>query len=189
MIPPPCERGESASELIGLSTLMEIMPRCPLLRAAAYMPHLNAACEEFEINTPKRLAAFCAQLAHESGELRYFEEIASGEAYEGRKDLGNTQRGDGKRFKGRGPIQLTGRSNYERAGRALDLDLIAAPERAADADVGFRVAGWFWKSKDLNFQADLGRFDQITKRINGGLNGQTQRDAYHRLAKKVLNVA
>lgn len=172
-----------------LADLAAIMPNAPTMRLASYLPHLVAAMTEFEINTPLRRAAFLAQLAHESGELRYMEEIADGSAYEGRKDLGNLQPGDGKRFKGRGPIQLTGRMNYRAAGKALGLDLEGDPARAAAPDVGFRVAGWFWRDyKGLNSFADGGplAFDAITKRINGGHNGKAQRDAYYARARKVL---
>src|SRR5215467_14480028 len=116
------------------------------------------------------------------------EEIASGAAYEGRRDLGNTQPGDGKRYKGRGPIQLTGRANYRRAGKALGLDLEKDPAKAADPAVGFRVAGWFWKTHGLNELADKGDFREITRRINGGYNGLASRQAFYKKAKEVLGV-
>ncbi|MDY7229779.1 peptidoglycan-binding protein [Hyalangium rubrum] len=173
---------------ISLQQLQDLMPRLSDSRAAACLPHLNAAMAEADITTPQRQAAFLAQLAHESGELRFFEEIASGEAYEGRKDLGNTEPGDGPRYKGRGPIQLTGRSNYRTAGRALGIDLEGNPTRAADLDIGFRVAGWYWKGRGLNALADAGDFREITRRINGGFNGLAQREAYHRLALELLSV-
>ncbi len=175
-----------AEDAVTLDQLLEIIPRCPRLRAAGLLPYLELACAEFEINTPKRLAAFLAQLAHESASFRHFEELATGDAYEGRADLGNTEPGDGRRFKGRGPIQLTGRTNYRKAGAALGLDLERNPRRASDADVGFRVAGWFWKSRGLNALADAGLFDTITKRINGGYNGKPERDAFHATARRVL---
>lgn len=171
--------------------LNAIMPHCPVLRAVRLLPHLNEAMAEFGINTPVRAAAFLAQIAHESSELRHFEELASGEKYEGRVDLGNVQPGDGRRYKGRGPIQLTGRANYRKAGAALEMDLEADPRRASDADVGFRVAGWFWDTHDLNELADLNTgeaFDRITRRINGGLNHKFKRDAFHRTARQVLGV-
>jgi putative chitinase len=141
---------------------------------------------EAGITTPKRQAAFLAQVAHESGELRFFEEIASGAAYEGRRDLGNVRPGDGRRFKGRGPIQLTGRANYRAAGRALGIELENNPTRAADPDVGFRVAAWYWRTRGLNTLADQGDFRQITKRINGGFNGLADRQRYWARAKAVL---
>lgn len=166
--------------------LREIMPRLSDARARECLPSLDAAMVEADILTPQRQAAFLAQLAHESGELRYFEELASGEAYEGRKDLGNVQPGDGKRYKGRGPLQLTGRDNYRAAGRALGIDLEAHPQRAAEIDVGFRVAAWFWTRRGLNALADVGDFREITRRINGGFNGLAQREAYYRRALDVL---
>ena len=167
--------------------LRRIMPNCPTARRDEYLPFIQQAMEEFAITSYLREAAFLAQLAHESGELRYMEEIASGAAYEGRKDLGNTQPGDGKRFKGRGPIQLTGRANYKKYGDLLDVDLINSPTVAATKEVGFRIAGQFWKLNGLNELADQQKFETITRRINGGLNGQSDRVMYYNRAKQVLN--
>jgi len=151
--------------------LRQIMPNCPASKRADYLPFIQQAMTEFEITSYLRETAFLAQLAHESAELRYMEEIASGAAYEGRKDLGNTQPGDGKRYKGRGPIQLTGRANYTKYGGLLGLDLVNDPTIAATKEVGFRVAGQFWKLNGLNELADQQQFKLITKRINGGYNG------------------
>ncbi|MDC0710065.1 LysM peptidoglycan-binding domain-containing protein [Stigmatella sp. ncwal1] len=172
---------------VTLAQLRKVMPNLSQAKAEQYLPHLNRAMAEANINTPKRQAAFLAQLAHESGEFRYMEEIASGAAYEGRKDLGNTQPGDGVRFKGRGPIQLTGRSNYRAAGKALGIDLENNPKRAADPDVGFRTAAWFWNSRNLNTYADAGNFREVTRRINGGYNGLASREAYYQRALNVLS--
>jgi predicted chitinase len=168
--------------------LQAVMPNLPDDRAATFLKPLNEAMKEFDVNTPKRQAAFLAQIAHESGELKYMEEIASGAAYEGRKSLGNTEPGDGKRYKGRGPIQLTGRNNYRRAGMALKLDLEGTPKLAAQPDIGCRVAGWFWKAHGLNELADQGDFLQITKRVNGGTKGLERREAYYTRAKEALGV-
>ncbi len=171
---------------VSLQQLQSIMPHLSTARAQQMLPHLNAAMQEAGINTPRRQAAFLAQLAHESGEFQFMEELATGEAYEGRLDLGNTEPGDGPRFKGRGPIQLTGRSNYRAAGQALGIDLENNPRRAADPDVGFRTAAWFWNSRNLNSFADAGNFDAITLRVNGGFNGKASRDAYYARAMQVL---
>lgn len=169
--------------------LRSIMPRISAVDLARYAAPLLQAMDEAGITTLKRQAAFLAQLAHESGELRYMQELATGDAYEGRRDLGNTQPGDGRRYKGRGPIQLTGRSNYRAAGAALGLPLEEMPELAAEPDVGFRVAGWFWTSRELNRFADAGDFREITRRINGGFNGLEEREKYHARAKAVLGAA
>jgi putative chitinase len=169
--------------------LLAVMPRLNAARAAELLPLLVAAMREADITTPRRMAAWLAQLAHESGELRYWEELASGEAYEGRRDLGNTQPGDGRRYKGRGPIQLTGRANYRAAGNALGLPLEERPELAAGPAVGFRVAAWFWRTRELNELADAGNFEAVTRRINGGLNGLADRERYHARAKAALGAS
>ena len=130
---------------------------------------------------------FLAQIGHESGQLRYVRELASGEAYENRSDLGNTQPGDGVRFRGRGLIQLTGRYNYEAIERELGLSVLENPQLLETPENAARSAGWFWYRNNLNALADLGKFDTITRRINGGLNGKEDRDRLYALACKVIN--
>ncbi|MFW2034126.1 glycoside hydrolase family 19 protein [Acinetobacter junii] len=124
-----------------------------------------------------RFAHFIAQLAHESGNFRYMEEIASGAAYEGRKDLGNTEKGDGTRYKGRGPIQLTGRANYRKYGRALGIDFESHPELVSIPSIGLLVACKYWANNGLNELADRDDISTITLRINGGTNGIEDRKA------------
>ena len=171
---------------VTVQQLRAVMPNLSQAKAEQYLPHLNRAMAEANITTPQRKAAFIAQLAHESGQLRYMEEIASGAAYEGRRDLGNTQPGDGTRYKGRGPIQLTGRANYRAAGQALGIDLEGNPQRAKDPDVAFRIAGWYWSTRNLNTYADAGNFREVTRRINGGYNGMADREMYYRRALSVF---
>jgi predicted chitinase len=185
--PPPLPEG-SGDVPLSAQQLQQIMPNLKPARLAAYFPFLVGAMQEFQINTPLRAAAFIAQLAHESAELRFMEEIASGAAYEGRKDLGNTQPGDGRRYKGRGPIQLTGRANYRKFGQLLGLDLENNPTQAATPEVGFRIAGLYWQRNGLNELADQQKFITITKRINGGTNGLADREKYYDRAKRVLGV-
>lgn len=166
--------------------LRDIMPNLPAAKRQLYLPHLNDAMREFEIATYLRAAAFIAQLAHESAELRYFQEIASGKAYEGRKDLGNTQPGDGVKFKGHGPIQITGRANHTACGKALGLDLINNPTLITQPENAFRSAGWFWDTRNLNALADGRLFKAITKKINGGFNGLADRQKYYDRALRVI---
>lgn len=173
--------------------LLAIMPTAKK-RTDAWLAPLNAAMEEFEINTPMRQAAFLAQIAHESGELRYVRELASGEEYDtGRKAkmLGNTPEadGDGQTYIGRGPIQLTGVDNYRACGKALGLPLIDMPEILEQPEHGCRAAGWFWtKLKKLNRWADIGDLEYITKRINGGMTHFKERFAYYCRAKAALGI-
>lgn len=127
------------------------------------------------LETPLRLAHFMAQVIHESGSFHYMEEIASGTAYEGRIDLGNLRPGDGKRFKGRGPIQLTGRANYRDVGRAIGIDLESNPTIAAVPSIGMLTACHYWAEKGLNALADSDDVLKITRRINGGTNGLADR--------------
>jgi predicted chitinase len=168
------------------SMLRDIMPNLPAAKRQLYLPYLNKALREFQIATYLRASAFLAQLAHESAELRYFEEIASGKAYEGRKDLGNTQPGDGVKYKGHGPIQITGRANHTACGKALGLDLVNNPTLITKPENAFRSAGWFWDSRGLNALADQRLFKAITKKINGGFNGLADRQKYYDRALRVI---
>jgi len=188
----------------------------------AMLPCLNAAMIEFEIDpahSALRTAAFLGQLAHESGELKHWEEnlnyswqglrsvfrkyfptddeakkyhrspqrIAN-RVYSGRMGNGDEKSWDGWRYRGRSPIQLTGKDNYKLCGEALGLDLVSNPDLAASLDHGFRCAGYFWDSRGLNALADAEKFDAITKKINGGLNGKPERDRYYAKAKEVLGL-
>lgn len=174
--------------------LAQIMRNASQAKRALYLPPLNDAMAEFEVNTLLRTAAFIAQLAHESGEFQFMEEIWGPTAAQTRYEppstlatrLGNTQKGDGKRFKGRGPIQVTGRANYKTFGDLLGLDLVGNPALAATPEVGFRIAGLYWQRKGLNALADADNFTEITQRINGGQNGAAQRLRFYELAKLVL---
>ena len=156
-------------------------------RAPLFIEHLNNTMFEFGINNLARRAAFIAQIGHESGQLRYVSELASGDAYEGREDLGNIYPGDGQRFKGRGLIQVTGRFNYAACGASLGLDLISHPYLLEQPEHACRSAGWFWGLKQLNALADAGDFVTITRRINGGLNGHHERLALFAKAYEVLS--
>jgi predicted chitinase len=179
--------------------LHAIMPALPVSKSAALFPFLTAAIDEFAITTPARTAAFLAQLAHESAQFRFMEEIwgptAAQRRYEPQSrlaaNLGNTETGDGFRFKGRGPIQITGRANYRRFGGLLGLDLVADPASAARPEVAFRIAGLFWSKKGLNELADErtdDAFREITRRINGGFNGLADRQRFYAIARTVLGV-
>lgn len=151
---------------------------------------LSASMSLYGIDTPQRIAAFLAQVGHESGGFIYTREIwgptPAQAKYEGRLDLGNTQPGDGKRFMGRGLIQITGRANYQRCADALGVDLIESPELLETASYAAQSAAWFWCDKNLNQFADSGDFQTLTKRINGGLNGLDDRMARWNLAKEAL---
>ena len=150
-----------------------------ILRCATWLTPITAALDEFEINTPQRQAMFLAQCGHESGGLVFVRELwgptPSQSGYEGRADLGNTQVGDGFKYRGRGLIQVTGRANYAAMMLALDIDCIDQPELLEEPINAARSAGQFWKSHGLNEVADSGDFIHCTRIINGGTNGLSDR--------------
>ena len=172
--------------------LREIIPNAGT-RAAIFADSISDACNRYSINTPKRLAAFLAQVAHESGSLLYVKELASGKAYDTGKlaaTLGNTPEadGDGQKYKGRGLIQITGTANYRACSFGLfgDDRLLRTPELLEQPENAALSAAWFWDSRKLNILADAGDFRKITKRINGGYNGWEDRLQFYTRAKKIL---
>lgn len=192
--------------MITLTDLRHIMPYASAGRASTMLEYINAAMSEFEITIPLRAAHWLAQLAHESGSLRYMRELASGEAYEGREDLGNILPGDGRKFPGRGPIQITGRRNTGLVSYALfgDDRLMTTPELLELPENAFRSAGWFWRigaglnlssrakqhgipvGCDLNSYADDNDIESITLAVNGGMNGYDDRMKFFERAQTVL---
>lgn len=166
-------------------------------RAQTFLPYIEAAMAEFEINTPKRQAAFLAQIGHESGGLHWLVELwgptATQARYEVRQDLGNVEPGDGFRFRGRGLIQLTGRFNYVTAAAALGADLVDQPQLLGEPELAARSAAWYWHAHGLNALADAGNFEGISKAINCGSpnsshmpNGYAERLALWKSAKAAL---
>lgn len=182
--------------MLTIDQLVKIMPFAKS-RAAKFIDGINATLTEFNIGTPARQAAFLAQIGHESGQLQYVKELASGDAYEGRKDLGNTWPGDGRRYKGRGLIQVTGRANYIECGKALGLDLVGKPELLEDPTNACRSAGWYWSTRNLNKWADAKDFDGVSDVVNrgrktaaiGDSNGWADRKAIYEAAVRVLGAA
>ena len=163
----------------------------PLARAQKWAAALTLAMEGGKINTRLRIAAFLAQIGHESGSLGYSKELGGPSyfaKYDGRKDLGNTQPGDGAKFCGRGLIQVTGRNNYGRASQALfgDDRLLKTPELLEQPEWAAKSAVWYWTTRNLNALADADRFTDITRAINGGTNGLEDRKARYKYALTVL---
>jgi len=140
----------------------------------------------YEMDKKLRVCGFLAQCAHESGGFGYLKEIG-GKAYFEKyepstkigKMLGNTQIGDGYTYKGRGPIQISGRYNYKIYGDLLGLNLIDNPDLLLDINNGIQAACEFWKQNNLNYFADCCDIKSMTKKINGGLNGLKEREAYY----------
>ena len=171
---------------INIKQLQAIMI-CSESKAEEFCEPLNNAMDKYSINTLLRESAFLAQVGHESGRLVYVQEIATGKEYEGRKDLGNTKAGDGVKFKGRGLIQITGRTNYKQCGTDLKLDLLTHPELLETTENACLSAAWFWDKHHLNPLADQQLLSSITKVINGGLNGQLDRQLLYNKAKSILS--
>ena len=176
---------------ITVQQLLLILPNAGA-KAGVFAPVLNAATGHFGILTLAQMAAFIAQIGHESGHLRYVREIWAPTkqqmGYEGRKDLGNTFPGDGSRYRGRGLLQITGRANYRQCSLALfgDERLLQQPQLLEQPQWAAESAGWFWQLYGLNELADQDQFNSITRRINGGLNGLQDRLQLWARARAVL---
>lgn len=168
--------------------LLRAVPNLYKARIDDFVKTFNEWSDTFGINTPLRAVHYLAQVFHESTALRYTEEIASGKAYEGREDLGNTQKGDGVKFKGRGFIQITGRANYQAYANSEYCvgDLMKHPEWLSKSPGNQKASMWFWKTKGLNELADKDDIRAITKKVNGGYNGLADRMFYYRRFKKEL---
>jgi putative chitinase len=147
---------------------------------------LKATLEEYGIASRLRIAHFLGQTCYESGGFRTTEEFVSGQQYEGRFDLGNTQPGDGPRYKGRGLIFLTGRANYRRMGQLLNFPLELNPEIAADPIFSLRIACEFWRSNNINAACDRDDLLAVTKLVNGGHHGVNPVREYILKAKSAL---
>ena len=168
------------------TVIYKIEPRAKewiVLGLADAMPHM---VERFEINTPLRQQHFLAQCAHESDHFQTTREYASGKAYEMRRDLGNTVKGDGERFRGRGLIQLTGRFNYEAASKALGEPYVDDPPLVEKFPAAAIVSGWFWHKNDINKHADRDDVRAVTKVVNGGYNGLDSRQVALKNAKSAF---
>ena len=176
---------------ITVQQLLQILPNAGPV-AGVFTPLLNTAMVRYQIVGPMRIAAFIAQIGHESGQLRFVKEIwgptKAQARYEGRSDLGNNQPGDGSKFRGRGLIQITGRANYMACGEGLGLDLIKQPELLEKPQHACMSAAWFWATNRLNTLADVGDITKISRRINGGSNGLQDRLAFFKKACEVLHV-
>ncbi len=178
---------------VDLDVLHSIMPRfsgANHSKQARIVEAISGTMQEtlakYEINTALRVAHFLAQIAHESAGFRTTEEFASGAAYEGRRDLGNIQPGDGRRYKGRGLLQLTGRANYRALGPKIGMDLEGNPELAAEPVTSLIIACEYWKDRKINRHCDRDDLIRVTKAVNGGLNGLEDRRRYLGKAKTAL---
>jgi len=147
---------------------------------------LAATLESYDITSRLRIAHFLGQTCEESAGYRTTEEFASGREYEGRQDLGNTQKGDGPRYKGRGLLQLTGRANYADYGKALAVDLVNNPTLAAQPALSLKIACEYWKRHDINADCDRDDAQAVTRKVNGGLNGLSDRIAFTQKAKTAV---
>ena len=167
---------------VDAEVMLEIAPRFSGQKAEAQAvitrevgELLAATLESFDISTRLRIAHFLAQTCHETAGFRTTEEFASGQEYEGSIKLGNTKPGDGRRYKGRGLLQLTGRTNYRQFGAALGLDLESDPELAAEPGTSLRIACEYWRRHQINTLCDRDDLIGVTEAINGGLNGLDDR--------------
>lgn len=172
----------------------DILPRAKKQDIINFVSDFNKFSWLHKMTKVKEIAHFIAQIGHESLQLLYKTEIDSGKYLEGRLDLGNTQPGDGKRFKGRGWLMCTGRYNYAEFTKWYNKkfkskeDFITTPRRISDEhELSFIVSIWFWQTRKIRPLALANNIEAVTKKINGGLNGYAEREEYTNQALKVLS--
>jgi len=167
--------------------LRQIVPTSSFVDRNKFLIELNKTPARYGINRIV-MPSFIAQVAHESGSFHYLKEIASGKAYEGRKNLGNVHPGDGVKYKGRGYIQITGRINYTAFMKWLGgaPDVVDNPALVERPHLAMLATVWFWTTRGCNELAESGNFQALTKKINGGLNGYADRYKMYQIAKEVL---
>jgi len=151
------------------------------------MSDLNSCLSRFQINTPIRMRHFISQISHESGGGKWMKELASGSAYEGRRDLGNTQPGDGRKYKGAGFIQLTGRANYSEFSKFMNDPKIMDGVDYVALNYPATSAGFWWTNNNMNALCDRNpTVEEVTRRVNGGLNGIADRKVYYNRCLDVI---
>lgn len=183
--------GVTADGIVGKVTLTELFKKCGAKadRAKLLGEAANIHFRTFGIlDHPLALAHFMGQAIHETGSFTYLEEIASGKAYEGRKDLGNTVPGYGVRYKGRGIFQLTGYSNYVLYSKKLGIDFVKYPAKAAEADISLLIACNYWNDRKIGALALKDDYRGVTKKINGGYNHYDERVIATNKVKKMLGL-
>jgi len=177
----------TTEELISKEDLAYIWNCQPALIKTSEIEEMNKCLRKYDITTPERIRHFLSQTAHESGGGRYRQEIASGWDYEYRSDLGNTQPGDGPKFKGAGYLQLTGRANYQALSDYLNDPRVMEGVEYVSNHLPFTSAGHWWMRNRMNDLIDGGAsVEQVTRRVNGGYNGLEDRKYYYRRCQQVI---
>ena len=191
--PAPGAKFDGERQIINSQTMREVAPTFTGAQAASQAKIiaeagavLAATLESYDIASRLRIAHFLGQTCEELAGYRTTEEFASGREYEGRADLGNTQKGDGPRYKGRGLLQLTGRANYADYGKALGVDLVNNPTLAAQPALSLKIACEYWKRHNINADCDRDDVQAVTRKVNGGLNGLADRIALTQKAKAAV---
>lgn len=179
-------------KMITIEQLQKIATSAKKETLEMYLPHINTLCPKYGIDTKNELASFLSQVLHESGEFKWMREIwgptATQLRYEGRKDLGNVIKGDGKKFMGRGPIQITGRSNYRWISQEIfgDDRLLDKPDLLTTPEYGIQSACIYWEGRGLDAHDDDLVILRDTKLVSGGTNGLADRQKYFDRAISVL---
>lgn len=208
----PHEQKYEPPHTIRSGTLIDVFG-CSLARAELFVPHINKALLAYDINTPLRIAHFLAQIGHESGGIKYTRELWGPTPQQLRYErdfhapwpvspeeaklpgfsknrlaftLGNDASGDGSRYRGRGLIQNTGKTNYQLAGKALGQDFVSFPDLLEQPPWAAMAAAEFWKRRGCNELADADDFEAVTRRVNGGTNGIDDRKKLLEKARRVL---